>query len=207
MIRRRIGWALVLAAVAFAVVAALWPRDGAHPVTTPHSGPHVAGLDELRAQAALQPCPEPVPGAGAAGPLAGVVVPCLGHDGEVDLGAALAGRPALINAWGPLCKPCQEEMPALAAYTAEPGAVAVLGVEVQGLPEGGLDLMAALGVHYPSVSDPRGELRAALRFPPVLPVTYVVSPDGSVQQVNPPEVFRNAAQVRAAVARYLGDGS
>lgn len=200
-------WALIVAVLAVAGVAALWPRDGADPVANPRGAPLAPGLDELRARAALQPCPHPAPGATPAGPLAGVVVPCLGHEGEVDLGAALAGRPALINAWGPLCEPCQEEMPALAAYAAEAGAVPVLGVEVQGLPEGGLDLMAALGVHYPSVSDPRGELRAALRFPPVLPVTYVVSPDGSVWQVNPPEVFRDAAQVRAAVARYLGDGS
>ncbi len=200
-------WALIVAVLAVAGYAALWPRDGTGPVATPRGTPVAPDIDELRARAALQPCPAPAPGVTSAGALAGVVVPCLGHEGEVDLGAALAGRPALLNAWGPLCKPCQEEMPALAAYAAEPGAVPVLGVEVQGLSAGGLDLMATLGVHYPSVSDPRGELRAALRFPPVLPVTYIVSPDGSVQQVNPPEVFRDPAQVRVAVARYLGDGS
>jgi hypothetical protein len=64
--------------------------------------------------------------------------------------------------------------------------------------------MARLGVHFPSVSDPDGALQAALRSPPVLPLTYLVSPDGRVQQVNPPEVFRTPGQVRAAVARYLG---
>jgi len=215
-------WALVVTVLVVAALVALFPRSESTPSESTPSGPTPSGptptaelrggpdldapdLDELRARAALQPCPAPAPGAAAAGPLAGVVLPCLGEEAAVDLGATLAGRPVLLNFWGPLCEPCREEMPALAAYAEEPGAVAVLGVEVQRLPEGGLDLMARLGVHFPSVSDPEGVLRAALRSPPVLPLTYLVSPDGRVQQVNPPEVFRNPAQVRAAVVRYLGD--
>jgi len=208
-------WALVVTVLVVAALVALFPRSESTssgstpsestPTAEPRGGPDLDApdLDELRARAALQPCP--APGAAAAGPLAAVVLPCLGEEAAVDLGATLAGRPALLNFWGPLCEPCREEMPALAAYAAEPGAVAVLGVEVQRLPEGGLDLMTRLGVHFPSVSDPEGVLRAALRSPPVLPLTYLVSSDGRVRQVNPPEVFRDPAQVRAAVVRYLGD--
>ena len=227
MNRPGMRWVLVVTVLAVAALVALSPRSeptsseltpsgltpsGSTPTEGPGGGtdPATPDLDELRARAALQPCPAPVPGAvasgvAAAGPLAAVVLPCLGQEAVVDLGAALAGRPALLNFWGPLCEPCRQEMPALAAYAAEPGAVAVLGVEVQRLPEGGLDLLARLGVHYPSVSDPDGVLQAALRSPPVLPLTYLVSADGRVQQVNPPEVFRNPAQVRAAVVRYLGE--
>ena len=135
------------------------------------------------------------------------MLPCLGRPGTVDVGAALAGRPALLNLWGPLCQPCAQELPALAAYAAEPGAVPVLGVEVQQLPEQALDLLAALNVHYPSVSDPDGRLRAALSAPPVLPLSYVVSADGRVSQVNPPEVLRSPEQVRAVIARYLSPGA
>lgn len=217
MNRPRMRWALVVTVLVVAAVVALSPRNEPTqgeptqgepmPTAAPRGGSDLdePDLDELRARAALQPCPVPAAGTVAAGPLAGVVLPCLGEDAAVDLGAALAGRPALLNFWGPLCEPCREEMPALAAYGAEPGAVAVLGVEVQRLPEGGLDLMAGLGVHIPSVSDPDGVLQAALRSPPVLPLTYLVSPDGRVQQVNPPEVFRSPGQVRAAVVRYLGE--
>jgi thiol-disulfide isomerase/thioredoxin len=128
----------------------------------------------------------------------------LGQPGTVDLAVALAGRPALLNLWGPLCQPCAQELPALAAYATEPGAVPVLGVEVQQLPEGALDMLAVLNVHYPSVSDPEGRLRAALHAPPVIPLTYLVSADGRVSQVNPPEVMRTPEQVRAVVTRYLG---
>jgi len=214
MNRPGMRWVLVVSVLVVAAFVALYPRSDPAPTAEPRGVSDLdepdldePDLDELRARAALQPCPAPAPGAAvaAAGPLAAVVLPCLGEEATVDLGATLAGRPVLLNFWGPLCEPCREEMPALAAYGAEPGAVTVLGVEVQRLPEGGLDLMARLGVHFPSVSDPDGTLRAALRSPPVLPLTYLVSPDGRVQQVNPPEVFRNPAQVRAAVVRYLGD--
>lgn len=219
MNRPGMRWVLAVTVLVVAALVALSPRSeltpseltpgGPTPTAGPRGGtdPVRPDLDELRARAALRPCPAPAPapGAAAAGPLAAVVLPCLGEEAAVDLGAALAGRPALLNFWGPLCEPCREEMPALAAYAAEPGSVAVLGVEVQRLPEGGLDLLARLGVHFPSVSDPHGVLQAALRSPPVLPLTYLVSADGRVQQVNPPEVFRNPAQVRAAVVRFLGE--
>ncbi|MGB6163846.1 MAG: TlpA disulfide reductase family protein [Pseudonocardiaceae bacterium] len=212
-------WVLVTVLLTFALVVALWPRASptAVPASTgamrlgqpaqPVSGPSPT-IEQLRVRAALQPCPaarsSPTP---VRGPLSGLVLPCLGQPGTVDVGMALAGRAALLNLWGPLCQPCAQELPALAAYAAEPGAVPVLGVEVQGMPEGALDLLAALNVHYPSVSDSDGRLRAAVSAPPVLPLSYVVSADGWVSQVNPPEVLRTPEQVRAVVARYLGPRS
>ncbi|MGH3775160.1 MAG: TlpA family protein disulfide reductase [Pseudonocardiaceae bacterium] len=206
-----VRWVMAAALLAFALVVALWPR--ADPTAPTSAGAaqlagQPASLDELRSRAALQPCPAASPGAAPVrGALAGVVLPCLGQPGTVDLGAALAGRAALLNLWGPLCQPCAQELPALAAYAAETDAVAVLGVEVQRLPEGALDMLAALNVHYPSVSDPDGRLRAALGAPAVLPLSFVVSADGRVSQVSPPEVLRSPEQVRAVVQRYLGPGS
>jgi thiol-disulfide isomerase/thioredoxin len=208
-VKHALRWALVLALLAGALVVALWPR--ANPGAAPSISQAVAAapsIDQLRFRAALQPCPA---GDGSAGstssPLAGLALPCLGRPGTVDLAAALAGRPALLNLWGPMCQPCAQELPALAAYAAEPGAVTVLGVEVQSLPGAALEELAALNVHYPSVSDPDGRLRAALRAPPAIPLTYVVFADGKVAQVNPPEVMRSPEQVRAVVARYLGPGA
>ena len=211
--KAELRWLLVAAVLALALVVALWPRT--NPVALPASpaasravaGPP-AGIEALRSRAALQPCPAAHPvTTDIRGPLSGLVLPCLGQPGTVELAAALAGRPALLNLWGPLCQPCAQELPALAAYAIEPGAVPVLGVEVQQLPEGALDMLAALNVHYPSVSDPEGRLRAALHAPPVIPLTYLVSADGRVNQVNPPEVLRSREQVRAVVARYLGPGA
>lgn len=209
-------WIGVIAVLAVALTVALWPRF--HPVSAPpavQQQPAVRtgsgqqpDLDQLRARAAVQPCPTgDSPATPVRGVLSGVVLPCLGQPGWVDLGTALAGRPALLNLWGPQCQPCREELPALAAYARQPGAVMVLGVEVQQLPQAALQLLAALDVHYPSVSDPDGRLRAALGAPPVLPLSYVISPDGKVSQVTPPEVLRSPEQVRAVIARYLGPGA
>lgn len=205
-------WTLVIVLLAGALAVALWPRAGpmtAQPPSTDTTRAVISApnLEQLRARAALQPCPSPRAGVTGRGPLSGLTLPCLGHPGTVELAAALAGRPGLLNLWGPLCQPCTQELPALAAYAAEPGAVTVLGVEVQQFPEAALDELAALDVHYPSVSDPDGRLRAALRAPPVIPLTYLVSADGRVQQLNPPEVMRSAEQVRAVVTRYLGPGA
>lgn len=116
---------------------------------------------------------------------------------------AVAATIALWPPSGPATLPGSGSAPP-AAHAASPDAIPVLGVEVQHIPAGGLDLMAELDVHYPSVSDPDGALRGALGSPPVLPLSYLIAPDGRVMQVNPPEVFRNPAQVRAAVERYLG---
>jgi len=217
-VKPALRWALVTAILAVALVVALWPRANPSAVpassgttqlgqqTQPALGP-LPSIDQLRSRAALQPCPAaPADRTPRRGPLAGIVLPCLGQPGTLDVSRALAGRPALLNLWGPLCQPCAHELPALAAYAAEPGAVPVLGVEVQGLPEGALELLAALGVHYPCLSDPDGRLRAALRAPPVLPLSYVVTADGRVSQVNPPEVLRTPEQVRAVLARYLSPG-
>lgn len=91
----------------------------------------------------------------------------------------------------------------LARYAAQPGAVAVIGIDVQDQPADALTLLASLGVHYPSVTDPHAALLAALHSPPVLPLSYVLHPDGTITPVSPPMVFTSPEQIAQVVASSL----
>lgn len=207
-------WALAIVVLVAAGAIALWPRDQHDSNVAPNtpaasSTPAAddAALAAPRRRAALQPCPTATAKRTVSGPLAQVTVPCLGAPGLVSLGTALAGRPVLLNLWASWCVPCREEMPVLAAYATRPGAITVLGLDVQDQPSSALGLMADLGVHYPSVYDPDRVVQRALAVPPVLPVSYLIRPDGSVHRITQPLVFGSPDQVREAVARALATTS
>lgn len=186
-------WALAIAVLLVAGLVAFLPRGHDKAVT-------VSGdLGPARAKAALAACPQ---GTGKVAQLSGVSIPCLGDGSTTDLGTALAGHATLVNVWATWCEPCKTELPVLSQYAAQPGAVAVLEVQVASSAADGLAMFTRLGIHLPSVFDGEGlsgPARTALKVPPQLPASYLVTPDGRVRFISNPRVFYNTDQVRTAV--------
>lgn len=77
--------------------------------------------------------------------------------------AELEGRPVLVNVWASWCGPCRREAPHLAAAHAEYGdRVQFLGIDILDSRESARAFMREVGWTYPSVFDPRGEIRDGL---------------------------------------------
>lgn len=197
-----------LAVIALLIVG-LWPR-GEERTTVPRTdhatstAPSSVDTSEglVRADGPTgQICPAPV--APASGQLSGVSVRCLGSTETVDLGSALQGEPTLVNLWASWCGPCREEMPVLDTYAAEPGAIRVVGLNVQDTAASAQALMAELELRYPSFVDVDAAAQKALQVPPVLPLSFLVHRDGSVERVVNPPVFTEPAEVRSAVEEML----
>jgi thiol-disulfide isomerase/thioredoxin len=198
-----------------------------HESSAPHSDPGMPvgpdlndrALAPLRQQAGLRPCPgatddptstpshsTPSHSRGSGDALSMISSPCLGAPGQVELARALAGHPALLNVWASWCAPCREELPALEAYARGPHAIAVIGIDVLDSPASALTLAGQLHITYPSVTDPEGTLRRALRWPGVLPVSYLLRSDGTFTRITTPATFASADQIASVVARELGTG-
>lgn len=207
-------WTLVVLAILAALVVALVAELADRPGQPGQPGQSQAAprthrdadtpeaLAEPRRQAALPPCPV---GDGGPGPqrLRGVVVECAADGSEVDVAAALAGRPVLLNLWAYWCGPCAEELPALQEYQRRVGdAVVVVTVHQDENETAGLLRMAELGVRLPVLQDGRRSIAAALGVPNVMPATVVLRWDGSVAKVLP-QPFTSADEVAAAVDTAL----
>lgn len=198
-------WSLAGLVLVIAAVVAIWPRD-----QDPPAGPPAPEIGPIREAAALEPCPSAESSAessadssaeASAGPrsLAGVQVECLADGSAVDLASTLAESPVLVNVWAPWCQPCKEELPLLASYAAEPGAVPVVGLAIQSTQISALELLDALDVRLPTVFDHDGAASKALRLPAGLPASYLVKADGTVRLVEKPRLFHSVEEIRQAV--------
>jgi len=104
---------------------------------------------------------------------------CLTPGPTIDL-AALSGGPVLVNLWASWCGPCREEMPLLQAAHEQYGEqVQFLGVDTKDTTDAGAAFLDDIGVTYPQVVDPEGELLNHLAVPG-LPVTVLLDEEGRI---------------------------
>ncbi len=126
-------------------------------------------------------------------------------DGTPFESSSLAGDVAVINFWGSWCVPCRVETPEFQAVHAEVAdrGVQFLGIDVKDQRQLAIAFVEELGVGYPSVFDPRGEVGLAFRgFPAnVVPSTILLDPDSRVAAVYTGQV--RGEDLRVAVKLLL----
>lgn len=210
-------WSLVALVVVVGLIVAIWPRGGDEPVdvgTYPGADRPASqerrvadtpeALAAARADAALEPCPAPGGPAPESSVLSGITLECVGDGSRVDLAAAVAGKPVLLNLWAYWCGPCREELPYLQQYADRAGdAVTVLTVHTDPNEANALARLAEYDVHLPGVQDGSARVQAAVGSPAVLPVSVLIRPDGAVAKILP-QPFRSVDEIADVVEQYLG---
>lgn len=118
--------------------------------------------------------------------------------------ASLEGKPLVVNYWATWCEPCKDEMPRLVeAADAYEGRVNFLGVDVEDGEEAALAFVREVGIPFPSVADPRGEIRRAEEIVG-LPTTQFFRSDGELAFVHSGEIEADELEERLAELVRIG---
>jgi cytochrome c biogenesis protein CcmG/thiol:disulfide interchange protein DsbE len=126
---------------------------------------------------------------GAGGPRAevgGTAPPIVGTtlDGAPFDLADHAGRPVIVNFWGPSCVPCREEFPLFIEKLTEHAndGLAIVGVLTDDPVEPARRFAADYGATWPTVEDPERALKTAYRVAG-RPQTYFVDGGGTIRSI------------------------
>ncbi|MGW0639740.1 TlpA family protein disulfide reductase [Nocardia salmonicida] len=205
--RPALRWVLAAVILVAAATVALWPRAGTETAgTVSQTSRQTSGVSaEERAAAGSAPCPAPATvAATGSGPLAGLTLSCLADGQPVDLAAALAGKPALLNLWAYWCGPCAIELPHLQEFAQRAGSeLTVMTVHSDPDEAKALSRLSGLGITLPGVEDPQAAVRSAVGAPAVLPVSVLVRADGTIASVEV-RTFADVADIADTVAAKLG---
>jgi cytochrome c biogenesis protein CcmG/thiol:disulfide interchange protein DsbE len=103
--------------------------------------------------------------------------------------AAYAGKPVVINFWGPSCVPCRTEFPILAAKAREHAAdgLVIVGVLTDDPPDGARAFVSQYGATWPTVIDPGAAIKAAYQVV-ARPQSYFVDRAGNLRSIQIGEV-------------------
>jgi cytochrome c biogenesis protein CcmG/thiol:disulfide interchange protein DsbE len=121
---------------------------------------------------------------GPAPPIVGTTL-----DGEPFDLATYAGRPVIVNFWGPSCVPCREEFPLLIEKQAEHSddGLVIVGVLTDDPAEPARRFATDYGATWPTVEDPDKAIKAAYRVAG-RPQTYFIDADGIVRSIQIGEI-------------------
>jgi thiol-disulfide isomerase/thioredoxin len=96
--------------------------------------------------------------------------------------AAYAGRPVVVNFWGPSCVPCRDEFPLFVDKLAEHGddGLAIVGVLTDDPAPPARDFVAEFTASWPTVEDPGKAIKSTYRVV-ARPHSFFIDGDGMVQ--------------------------
>ncbi len=98
--------------------------------------------------------------------------------------ASLAGKPVIINFWGPGCVQCRDEFPLFQAKLAEHATdgLAIVGILANDPPQPARDFVADYHATWPTVVDPDKAIWTVYRVA-ARPQTYFVDRSGVVRSI------------------------
>jgi len=122
--------------------------------------------------------------------------------------STLRGKVVLVNLWATWCPPCREEMPALDEFYARHRSegVELLGLSADRKRDRKDVLTMARGLHYP-VAFAAEAAENGFGTPSVLPITYLIAPDGVLRAVFLPKAKLSVETLEAAVEPLLPKSS
>jgi cytochrome c biogenesis protein CcmG/thiol:disulfide interchange protein DsbE len=97
---------------------------------------------------------------------------------------ALAGKPVIVNFWGPSCVPCRDEFPLLEAKLALHAAdgFTIVGILTDDPVDPAREFVAAYGGTWSTVIDPDKSIKAAYRVA-ARPQTYFIDRSGVIRSI------------------------
>jgi cytochrome c biogenesis protein CcmG/thiol:disulfide interchange protein DsbE len=195
---RRLPLPAVIAATAFALVAAL----GALAVLDGGNARGDAGADSATPGDGAADDFELAPQGQLPGSVAEVRLASLRGGPDAALGDLLTGAPVVVNFFASWCVPCVEEMPAIEAVHQSLGdRVTFVGLANQDRDEDALATVDATGVTYATYGDP--DASAITYFGGLsMPTTVFIAADGTVVDVNNGPLTE--AELRAKITDVLG---
>ncbi len=103
-------------------------------------------------------------------------------DGDPFDLADYAGRPVILNFWGPSCVPCRDEFPLLVAKLAEHAGddLAIVGILTDDPAPPARDFVAEFSASWPTVEDPDKSIKSTYRVI-ARPHTFFIDGAGVVQ--------------------------